>query len=152
MEELQGRGRPSKIDQNPDLKSIIIELAKTSRTLDEIAKICGVCPKTLDNWLAKDEDFLRSVHNAVAQADMAIELMAYKKAMGLVKKRKEAYFEDKDGKVIGDKQVVEETVPPSDASIQFWLMNRNRAKWSLKDSDEKNTESSIKIDVEDQGL
>lgn len=151
MEE-PSRGRPSKLDQNPDLKSIIIEVAKLENiTNDTIAKICGVCPRTLDTWLKSDEDFLRSVNIAKQQADAGVALSVYKNAMGLSVKRKETYFEDKNGKVVGDKQVTVESLPPNQRSAEFWLMNRNRKDWVL-DKDDPLKESTITISHDDANL
>jgi hypothetical protein len=119
------RGRPSKL--NSQVSAKIFDLAKEGKTDAEIAKIVGICPRTLYYWKGSHADFLHALKEAQGQADALVEASLYRRATG--------YYHPED-KIFLPRGSSKPTVvrvmkhyPPDTAAAIFWLKNRNPVRW-----------------------
>lgn len=115
----------------------------------QVAYICGVTERTVNNWKVSYPDFFQSLKQAKELADMNVEKMLYRKATGTVKIKEEHDGVDASGNVI-NKTVVKELAPDNTAMI-FWLKNRQPDKWREKQEVE-HTVQSIQLDVDDNAV
>lgn len=117
-------GRPSKRNLI-DLKKLFV-LVKKGFTNEELGEFFGVDRKTIDNYIAKDPEFFRTVKEAREIADSEIEKSLYEAAKGYACKETKVSF-DKFGAV--SEHTVVRNYPPDTVAAMFWLANRQRTKW-----------------------
>ncbi len=98
----------------------------------EIAEAFNVTQATLIYWKLNHPEFAKAMSKAREKADVKVVKSAYRRAIGYTLK-------DVQVKKNADGQVVETIekkrhFPASDTMIQFWLTNRQGARWKVKDS------------------
>jgi hypothetical protein len=98
---------------------------------DELAGFFGVCPRTIDNWMAVHPDFKAAVQSGRVIADAKVARGLYTRAVG---------YERKVGReiVVGDERKRLTTTmhyPPNVQACMFWLRNRRRQTWRDGPSD-----------------
>jgi hypothetical protein len=100
---------------------IVREMTLIGATGVELARLLGVCMRTIDQWQVDYPEFKHAILTARAKADEQVERALHKRALGY--DRQETYM-SKDGPVNITKHY------PSDTNAtQFWLRNRQRKAW-----------------------
>ena len=142
MSELEVKmGRPTLF--NEELQEKILKMAELGLTDKQVAYICGVTDRTIDNWKIAHPDFFQSLKIAKELSDMKVEQSLYNKACGNIKITEKHDGVDATGNVI-DKTVVKE-LAPSDTAMIFWLKNRQPDKWREKREVELSGDSPITL-------
>lgn len=131
-------GRPT--SYKPEYNEQAYKLCLLGATDEDLANFFDVCEKTINNWKEDHEEFLQSIRAGKTKADIIIAENLYKSAQDkkitreVPFKVKKVYWEE--GKRCEQEEVVlievSETVPADFRSMQFWLNNRQRSKWSTK--------------------
>lgn len=118
-------GRPTKKTEFSLAK--ILELTKEGKSSQEIADLMDLSRATIDRWIESDIEFCYTVKKLRSEADEMIEKSLYNRAHGFSKTIKTQKV-GKDGQVVD----VEETqyFPPDSQALKFWLMNRQRDKYT----------------------
>lgn len=156
MAKSKGRGRPP-LHTEPVLEKIL-ELAGKGRTNAEMAEIIGITERTLERWLAKLEDFGRSVREQKILSDEAVEASLHARALGYTHPsfkfvKAKVVEEDPDtGDLVVREKIrrikFDKHYPPDTNAAIFWLTNRQPDKWRQK-IDHKHTVDPIqKVDDE----
>lgn len=127
-------GRPSKFVNYEKKKSIISLMYQRGFIDKEIAKVLDVSKKTLENWKAKNKNFLPTLKGDKQVADDKVQKALYERALGY--EYKEITIEYiKIGKAKTPakktKEVIKQLAPDTTAQI-FWLKNRQPDKWRDK--------------------
>ncbi|MBM3649526.1 MAG: hypothetical protein FJX11_17240 [Alphaproteobacteria bacterium] len=95
-------------------------------TNDELALFFGVCPATIDNWIARRAEFGEAVKSGRVVADARVARGLFDRAVG--------YDRHVERQVVLDGAVkaLTSTVhyPPNVQACIFWLRNRRRRTWS----------------------
>jgi hypothetical protein len=117
-------GRPTLYE--PDLCEQAHNYCLLGATNDDLAGFLGVSPSTIDNWIARHDDFADAVKRGRIVADSRVARGLYQRAVGY-----DRTFE-RTVVVAGELKPVSGTVhyPPSVPACIFWLRNRRRATWS----------------------
>lgn len=101
----------------------------------EIADFFRVTETTVNNWKKKHTEFFESIRDGKEKADLEIVNSLYQRAKGVTVKTQKAIkikisrFEE-DVKIVE----VEESLPPDQRSIEFWLKNRKGKKWKAQNN------------------
>ena len=112
--------------------------AKVGVPDEQIAKNLGVGYSTFRKYVKEAPELEKAVKNAKEAADAAVENMAFKRATGYTVRVKKFFklrdVEYKDGKRVKETERLEEReeeqyIPPTDPSIDRWLMNRRKDRW-----------------------
>jgi hypothetical protein len=117
-------GRPSRFDA--DLSEQAHNYCLLGATNDELAEFFGVCPSTIDNWIARHATFGDAVRSGRVVADARVARGLYARAVG--------YDRTVEREIIlgGELERLTSTVhyPPNVQACIFWLRNRRRRTWS----------------------
>lgn len=97
-------------------------------TGDELAAFFGVCPRTIDNWIATVPAFAEAVQTGKAAADARVARALYDRAVGY------AHKVERTALYRGEQKHFSDTVhyPPDTQACIFWLRNRRRASWQAR--------------------
>jgi hypothetical protein len=98
---------------------------------DELAGFFGVCPRTINNWMAVHPDFKAAVQSGRVIADAKVARGLYTRAVGYERKVEREI-------VVGDERKRLTTTmhyPPNVQACMFWLRNRRRQTWRDGPSD-----------------
>jgi len=109
-------------------------------TMSDFAQLLQVDIKTLYRWIETYPEFCQSLAQARDRADHIIEGSLFARAQGY-EHPEDKIFLGKDGK-----PVVVPTIkhyPPDTAAAQFWLTNRQRGKWAVRQEVEQHTTVSL---------
>ena len=122
-------GRPTSF--HPDLCDLAHNYCLLGATNDELAEFFGVCPSTIDNWIARHSDFEAAVKSGRVLADSRIARSLYNRALG---------YDREIGREIlheGELKTLKHTVhyPPNPQCCIFWLRNRRRQTWGARPND-----------------
>lgn len=142
-------GRPTK--KTPFSLSKIVELTKEGKTSSEISEIMGFSRSTIQKWIDADYEYAVTIRKARLEADEMIEKALYERAHGY-KITEEDQVVTQSGVVVDVKRT--KHIPPDTQAMKFWLMNRQRDKWTDKSQLEvtgKNGEA-FKMVIEDYRL
>lgn len=94
-------------------------------TNDDLAGFFHVCPSTIDNWMARHDDFAAAVKRGRAEADAKVARCLYDRAVG--------YTETSEREVMvrGERRTLAQTIhhPPNVQACIFWLRNRRPRDW-----------------------
>lgn len=121
-----------------DPSKLVLILAKSGLTNDEIAVAIGLTPNKFRSILASNPDFRELLNEAKEDPNHKVEQSLFKRALGYQTKE----IVHKDGKPV---QVTIKEYAPDPVSCIFWLKNRSPKRWrdviehkhSLKDRMER---------------
>jgi hypothetical protein len=109
-----------------------------------LADLFGVAPRTIDNWIANIPEFAKAVREGRAVADARVARSLYERAVG--------YRHTVERTVLhrGEERKLTNTVqyPPDTQACIFWLRNRRRENWSVREAarpEEADSETLIAI-------
>ena len=134
-------GRPTSF--HPDMCQQAHNYCLLGATNDELAEFLGVCPSTVDNWIARRADFGDAVRSGRVAADAKVARGLYARAIGYDRKVEREV-------ILGGKlQSLTSTVhyPPNVQACIFWLRNRRRRTWSDAGRDTPDDASSQMDDI-----
>lgn len=113
--------------------------AKAGLSDRQIAKNMGISRSTLYEWKKKYSDISDALERGKTVINEEVENALLKKALGytyteqVVVKTKQIYYDDRNNKCQKEEVVVmdvEKEVPADITAIKFWLINRERERWS----------------------
>ena len=95
-------------------------------TNDDLAGFFHVSPSTIDNWIARHEDFAAAVKAGRAEADARVARCLYGRAIGYEQRSEREVIVD------GELRTLAQTTqhPPNVQACIFWLRNRRPRDWS----------------------
>lgn len=128
MKKPKKRGRPN--GYNLKMAERIIALAKGGDTDEVIADKIGISKRTLSNWKGAHPDLLQAVEASKRTADDLVEASLYQRAIGYTHKAIKVQWDSERGEWVTFEY--EEHVPPSEAAMRLWLMNRRPKRWREK--------------------
>jgi len=105
-----------------DLSKLILVLAGTGMTNQEIAVSIGLTLPKFNHLLAKHPDFRDLVNEAKEGPNHLVEQSLFKRALGFQTKE----VKHKDGKPV---EVTIKEFAPDPVSCIFWLKNRSPKRW-----------------------
>lgn len=137
-----GPGRPTKF--NDAIREKIASLAEKGKTVEQIAEIIGVTPRTIYNWQGKHPDLFHALKEAKQVADDLVEASLFARAVG---------YSHPEVKVFCDKgEITEHEVvkhyPPDVTAAIFWLKNRQPELWREKQPGEDDHTVNLKGEIE----
>jgi len=130
--EKKKRGRPTTYKHEYDNQAF--KLCLLGHTDEELARYFEIEVSTLNKWKLANPNFVESIKAGREDADAEVSQALYKSAMGY-SHPETIYHVVSDGSNLGSSVVATETVkqyPPNERALRFWLMNRQRAKWTEK--------------------
>lgn len=113
--------------------------AKAGLSDRQIAKNMGISRSTLYEWKKKYSDISDALERGKTVINEEVENALLKKALGytyteqVAVKTKQIYYDDRNNKCQKEEVVVmdvEKEVPADITAIKFWLINRERERWS----------------------
>lgn len=132
--EKRPQGRPTKYlpEMDDAIRAAADSGALGACTVNEVAKVLNVYPRTIYEWLAVHESFSQAFAYARRSADKQIESALFKRAKGyeLTDVRKTVKDGPKGTEVTESTQITH--IPADVPAAVFWLKNRNRDEWSDK--------------------
>jgi hypothetical protein len=95
-----------------------------------LADLFGVAPRTIDNWIANIPDFAKAVREGRALADARVARSLYERAVGYRHTVERTVFHR------GEERKLTNTVqyPPDTQACIFWLRNRRRENWNVREA------------------
>ena len=75
-----GRGRPTLY--RPELCERAREHCRRSASLDQLAGLLGVAPRSIDNWITRIPEFAAAVREGRAGAEAELDRLLYRRAVG----------------------------------------------------------------------
>ena len=130
--------------------------ARNGLTNQQIAHNMGINPKTLYDWMNKNEAFREALKKTKEVVDIEVENALFKKALGYNVTVQKAFklkdiIYNENGKKVSETERIEyaeeEIHVPADTTAQiFWLKNRKRNDWRDKVEYEK-TQGVQKIHI-----
>ena len=75
-----GRGRPTLY--RPELCERAREHCRHGASLDQLAGLLGVAPRSIDNWIARIPEFAAAVRDGRADAEAELDRLLYRRAVG----------------------------------------------------------------------
>jgi hypothetical protein len=118
-------GRPSKY--RPEYAAQAEKLCALGATNSELADFFEVSVRTIDNWLAEHEEFLRAVKNAKDVADDRVERSLYQRAVGYQTDAVKIFMPAGAAEPVYAEY--RENVQPDVTAAIFWLKNRRKDAW-----------------------
>ena len=99
-------------------------------TNEDLAGFFHVCPSTIDNWIARHDDFAAAVKRGRAEADARVARCLYDRAVGYVERS------EREVVVRGEQRTLAQTIhhPPNVQACIFWLRNRRPRDWRAVDA------------------
>ena len=121
-----------------DVSRMILILAKTGMTNEEVATAIGLTPGKFKHMLDKNPDFREIFNEAKEDSNYRVEQSLFKRALGYQTKE----VVQREGRPV---QVTIKEYAPDPVSCIFWLKNRSPKRWrdvvehrhSLKDRMER---------------
>ena len=113
--------------------------AKAGLSDRQISKNMGISRSTLYEWKKKYSDISDALERGKTVINEEVENALLKKALGytyteqVAVKTKQIYYDDRNNKCQKEEVVVmdvEKEVPADITAIKFWLINRERERWS----------------------
>jgi hypothetical protein len=111
------------------LSKKICELVEGGKTIEQIADILSINPRTLQLWMQKKPDFMRDIKESRQKASELVEASLYHRAMGY-SIPEEKVFCNSNGEVT--KVTTLKHYPPDPTAMIFWLKNRSPDAWKDK--------------------
>ena len=107
--------------------------ARDGLTDEDIAHNIGISRSTLKEWKKKIPAISATLNTNKAIADIRVENVLYKKAIGCtVKEKVISKIKNPDGTVTETERIVEREQPPDTTAGIFWLKNRKPKDWRDK--------------------
>jgi len=99
-------------------------------TNEDLAGFFGVCTSTIDNWIARHDDFAAAVKQGRAEADARVARCLYDRAVGYDQRS------EREVVVRGERITLAQTIhhPPNVQACIFWLRNRRPRDWRVPES------------------
>jgi len=121
------RKQPAGSKFKPEYVAQARNYAELGATLSEMARLFGVCDKTVDTWLIAHPDFREAVKIGAEVADERVKQSLYHNAIGYSHPAVKIFCDPKTGRT---KEVpyIEHHKPDTVAGI-FWLKNRRPDEW-----------------------
>ena len=129
--------------------------ARNGLTNQQIAHNMGINPKTLYDWMNKNEALREALKKTKEVVDIEVENALFKKALGYNVTVQKAFklkdiIYNENGKKISETERIEyaeeEIHVPADTTAQiFWLKNRKRNDWRDRVEYEANNEELNKV-------
>jgi hypothetical protein len=116
-------GRPT--SYKPVYCEQVQKLCALAATDLEIADFFGITVKTLNFWKIKYPEFCASIIDAKEIADTRVQRSLYQRAVGYTFESEKVF--QYQGEVVRAKTL--EHVPPDTTAAQWWLKNRQPARW-----------------------
>lgn len=126
------RGGKSKEFIVQENKELILRLATSGSTIEEILKALGLSRASFYSYLKKDPELKHSIDRAKVKADAKVEDSLYKRATGydIIEENIEYFPSGDTGKpVVKSIKRVKKHVPGDTTAQIFWLKNRQSHKW-----------------------
>lgn len=121
----------------------LTEMARSGKTLSEIAKHYGIVRKTFYEWSKKHPEINSALAEGKTAADEKVEMSLYDCCFGHMEKEI-TVEQDADGNVI--KRVIKQKyIPPNVVAIQYWLANRTNGKWKARQQLELTGDSVLPV-------
>jgi len=130
------KGKKDSIDLN-----LIKQLVLRGFTDEEVCACIGICVKTLHNWRNGDPELLQSLNEWKVNADERVVRSLYERACGYT--HREETLHQHQGKIIKTETL--KHYPPDNASMIFWLKNRQRGEW--RDKIEVDTNVNVTVSL-----
>jgi len=77
---MAGRGRPTLY--RPELCARAREHCRRGASLDQLAGLLGVAPRSIENWIGRFPEFAAAVGDGRAAADAEVDRLLYQRAVG----------------------------------------------------------------------
>jgi len=109
-----------------------------------LADLFGVAPRTIDHWIANIPEFAKAVREGRAVADARVARSLYERAVGF------RHTVERTVLHRGEERKLANTVqyPPDTQACIFWLRNRRRENWNVREAarpEEADSETLIAI-------
>lgn len=144
-ESKRGRGRPTSYREEYNRQAY--KLTLLGYTDKDLADFWGVTEQTINNWKNDHPEFFESITRGKDFADVEVVESLYKRAKGYeFTKREFEVAQGEDGQLeqrLKKATIIE--IAPDTQAIQFWLKNRQPARWRDKKEIEIESESPIVI-------
>ena len=119
-------GRPSAF--TPEMMRQTRFLCERGCTDAELADFFGVCEKTLNNWKKAHPEFLQSLKEGKAVADIRVQRSLFERATGY--SHPDVHISNFQGAITATP--VTKHYPPDTTAAIFWLKNRRPDEWRDK--------------------
>lgn len=119
-------GRPTKF--RPEFSAQAAKLCALGATNEQLADFFEVAERTIDQWLADQPEFSRTVKQAKLDLDTRVERSLFERATGY--SHPDVHFSDYKGEVTATPTT--KHYPPDPTSMIFWLKNRQPGRWRDK--------------------
>jgi transposase-like protein len=119
----RGRGHPTLYD--PDLHPDWAEgMRRSGYTMEEVAEAMSVNVDTLREWAKEHHKFSVAIKEGAVESCGRASRVLYRRAMGFDE------VEDTTETADGGMRVSRRQLPPDTAALRFFLMNRDRQRWT----------------------
>ena len=122
----RGRGRPTLY--RAELCARARDHCRRGASLDQLAGLLGVAPRSIDNWIARIPEFAAAVREGQADADAELDRLLYRRAVG--------YTQTVERAVVCGRRVeivpYTRTVAPDARSCMRWLCRRLPQQWQRR--------------------
>ncbi|WP_062702205.1 hypothetical protein [Chryseobacterium indologenes] len=104
----------------------------------QLAEFFDVCEATINNWKKDYPEFLEALRAGKEVADIMVAKSLYQNCMGAItttqKEVRIKQVDPKTKKLIDKVEIVtlQDQLPPDTNAIKFWLTNRQKSMWSIK--------------------
>ncbi len=114
-------------------------------TLADLADLFDVSRQTINVWMAKHHEFVDAINQARADMDAQVEKSLFQRAMGYKAKAVRHFYDGKTGEVVTAEFV--EHYPPDNASMIFWLKNRQPQRWRAQPMETEDVPTPVRVTV-----
>lgn len=119
----RGRGHPSPYD--PDLHPAWAEgMRRSGYTNEEVAEAMGISVETLYEWAKKEHEFSNAIKEGAVESCGRLARVLYKRALGGQE------VVDTTETADGGFRSTTRVLPPDTTALRFFLMNRDRPRWT----------------------
>lgn len=126
--DLMGKLPGEQTSYRPEYAVIAFRFMLLGSTMDNLAKLLGVCKQTLYTWEKAYPDFSAALAGGREAADTAVAARLYQRAMGYTHEAEE--IKVVDGHI--ERVTVTKHYPPDPHCAMFWLKNRQPEMWKDK--------------------
>jgi transcriptional regulator with XRE-family HTH domain len=139
-----------KAKNNKDYLEKIEIFARHGITEKEIPGLLGINKAAYGKIMNRNPELSKKMKYAAKLADLKIEEALFRRATGYLSTEEQDIYLPKDGSDIEfnfkERRIVKKFVPPDPASVQVWLYNRIKGKWS-KNPEAANDLSSEELSI-----
>ena len=122
------RGRPTAY--KPEYPDLARKFCLLGATNDDLARMFEVSPRTIDQWMADQPEFSRSVKEGREEADAKVAESLYRRAIGYSHEAVKIFkTADSEAPIYAP---YTQHYPPDTAAAFIWLKNRRKQDWRDK--------------------